>query len=238
MAGINMVLLLIVIDYMLVPLQFVFRPWVNKFIVSNITFVSIVSQFIVFNITPFSQHAYIYNSLYIITWKSRTCLRKMKTKRICNRIHFKWNWAGTAYPSGAPEFTPVFSGLRVTRSLVLCVYFVDRCLSCPVFYACWPLCLRCLSCPVFYTCWPLCLRCLSCPAFYTCWPLCLRCLSCPVFYTCWPLCLRINIDRINVCREWINFENHQLLANWRLNSPIRWMRLCHLFILFLKEDKL
>ena len=32
---------------------------------------------------------------------------------------------GTAYPSGAPEFIPVFSGVRVTRSLVLCVYFVD-----------------------------------------------------------------------------------------------------------------
>jgi hypothetical protein len=38
--------------------------------------------------------------------------------------------AGTAYPSGAPEFTPgPFSGVRVTRYLVLCVYFVDRCLS-------------------------------------------------------------------------------------------------------------
>jgi hypothetical protein len=47
--------------------------------------------------------------------------------------------AGTAYPSGAPEFTPVFSGVRVTRSLVLCVYFVDCCLSfCPFFF--WPLC--------------------------------------------------------------------------------------------------
>jgi hypothetical protein len=40
--------------------------------------------------------------------------------------------AGTAYPSGATEFTPVFSGVRVTRSLVLCVCFVDRYLSfCP-----------------------------------------------------------------------------------------------------------
>ena len=37
--------------------------------------------------------------------------------------------AGTAYPSGAPEITPVFCGVRVTRSLVLCVCFVDRCLS-------------------------------------------------------------------------------------------------------------
>jgi hypothetical protein len=37
--------------------------------------------------------------------------------------------AGTAYPSGAPEFTPGFSGVRVTRSLVLYVCFVDRCLS-------------------------------------------------------------------------------------------------------------
>jgi hypothetical protein len=37
--------------------------------------------------------------------------------------------AGTAYPSGAPEFTPDFSGVRVTRSLVLYVCFVYRCLS-------------------------------------------------------------------------------------------------------------
>jgi hypothetical protein len=37
--------------------------------------------------------------------------------------------AGTAYPSGAPEFTPVFSGVRVTRSLVLYICFVDRCWS-------------------------------------------------------------------------------------------------------------
>ena len=28
--------------------------------------------------------------------------------------------------SQAPEFAPVFSGVRVTRSLVLCVCFVDR----------------------------------------------------------------------------------------------------------------
>ena len=27
----------------------------------------------------------------------------------------------------ASELTPCFSGVRVTRSLVLCVYFVDRC---------------------------------------------------------------------------------------------------------------
>ena len=31
---------------------------------------------------------------------------------------------GTAYPTGAHEFTP-----RLTRSLVVCVCFVDRCLS-------------------------------------------------------------------------------------------------------------
>ena len=36
---------------------------------------------------------------------------------------------GTAYPSGAPEFTPGFSRVFVIRSLVLCVCFVDRCLS-------------------------------------------------------------------------------------------------------------
>jgi hypothetical protein len=60
---------------------------------------------------------------------------------------------GTAYPSGAPEFTPVFSGFRVTRSLALCVCFVDRCLS----FFFWPLCclfffdLRILITPLVYS---------------------------------------------------------------------------------------
>ena len=35
-------------------------------------------------------------------------------------------WAGTVYPSGAPEFTSVLSGVRVIGSLVLCVMFVDH----------------------------------------------------------------------------------------------------------------
>ena len=39
-------------------------------------------------------------------------------------------------PSGAPEFTPIFSRDRVTRSLVLCVCFVDRCLSFCTFLCC------------------------------------------------------------------------------------------------------
>jgi hypothetical protein len=37
--------------------------------------------------------------------------------------------AGTAYPAGAPEFTPGFLGVRVTRSLVLYECFADRYLS-------------------------------------------------------------------------------------------------------------
>ena len=37
--------------------------------------------------------------------------------------------AWTAYPSGAPEFTPGFRGVRVARSLIVYVCFVDRCLS-------------------------------------------------------------------------------------------------------------
>ena len=41
--------------------------------------------------------------------------------------------AETAYPSVTSEFTPVFSGVRVTRCLVLYVCFVDRCWSfCPL----------------------------------------------------------------------------------------------------------
>ena len=45
----------------------------------------------------------------------------------------------TAYPSRTPEFTPRFLWVLVSRSLVLCVCFVDRCLS----FFFWPLC--CLS---------------------------------------------------------------------------------------------
>jgi hypothetical protein len=37
--------------------------------------------------------------------------------------------AGTTYPSGAHAFTPVYRGVRVTRSSVLYVCFADRCLS-------------------------------------------------------------------------------------------------------------
>ena len=43
------------------------------------------------------------------------------------------------YPGPFLRSPPVFSGVCVTRSLVLCVCFVDRCLSfCPFFF--WPLC--------------------------------------------------------------------------------------------------
>ena len=53
----------------------------------------------------------------------------MTYPRVCNTINTTGttSGAGTAYPSGTPEFTP--GGVRVTRSLVLYVYFVVRCLS-------------------------------------------------------------------------------------------------------------
>jgi hypothetical protein len=57
---------------------------------------------------------------------------------ICNRYQDSLIYtgatsrAGTACHSGLPEFTPGFTGVRVSRSLVLCVCFLDRCLSfCP-----------------------------------------------------------------------------------------------------------
>ena len=49
-------------------------------------------------------------------------------------VHLKINMtvatseAGTANPSEASEFTPGFYWVRATRSLVLCVCFVDCCL--------------------------------------------------------------------------------------------------------------
>ena len=55
---------------------------------------------------------------------------------------------GTAYPSGAHEFTLVFSGIRVNRYLVLYVCFVDRCLSfCPFPFG------HCVVCSLIYWLW-------------------------------------------------------------------------------------
>ena len=50
--------------------------------------------------------------------------------------------AGIIYPSRAQEFTPVVSGVRIARSLVFFVCFVDHCLFLLSFFF-WPL--SCLS---------------------------------------------------------------------------------------------
>jgi hypothetical protein len=47
--------------------------------------------------------------------------------------HSSNNHGNNAYPSRALEFTPSFSGVSVTRSFVLCVCFVDRCLTIVLF---------------------------------------------------------------------------------------------------------
>ena len=53
--------------------------------------------------------------------------------------------AGTAFPSGTLEFRSGFSGVHVTRSLVLNVCFVDRCLSfCPFSFG------HYVVCPLIY----------------------------------------------------------------------------------------
>jgi hypothetical protein len=76
---------------------------------------SVCSSLFFFNLPPLSisRRKQIIHPLYLIKftssrWKIEICI---------------------IYPSGAAEFTPVFSGVRVIRSLVLCVCFVDRCLS-------------------------------------------------------------------------------------------------------------
>ena len=51
--------------------------------------------------------------------------------------------AGTVHPSEAPEFTPAFSGIRVTRSFVFCVMFFFLSLFVILSIFIWSLC--CLS---------------------------------------------------------------------------------------------
>ena len=54
----------------------------------------------------------------------------MTYHRICSYINTTGatSGTGTAYPSGTSEFTPGFIGVHVTRSIALCIIFVDRCL--------------------------------------------------------------------------------------------------------------
>jgi hypothetical protein len=56
--------------------------------------------------------------------------------QVCSKINTTGttSGAGHAFPSGASKFIPGFSGVRVTRSLVLCVCFVDRCLYLCTFF--------------------------------------------------------------------------------------------------------
>jgi hypothetical protein len=70
---------------------------------------------------------------------------------ICNHINTSTtSGTGATYLSRAPEFTPVFTGVCVTRSLVLCVCFVDHCLSFCQFL---PLCCPSFDLQILITLW-------------------------------------------------------------------------------------
>ena len=70
-----------------------------------------------------------------LNYKINILLKQIKSifilfnKYLCGPHSHMSSEAGTSYPSGTPEFTPGFSGFRGTRSLYLCVCFIDRCLS-------------------------------------------------------------------------------------------------------------
>ena len=64
----------------------------------------------------------------------------MTCHRVCNQINTTGatSGAGTAYPSGAPEFTTGFHWVPVTRSLVLCMFC--RSLFVLLYFFFWQLC--------------------------------------------------------------------------------------------------
>ena len=55
-------------------------------------------------------------------------IRKVRQMQHANDLNLP-NKKSKVFPSGAHEVTPCFSGVRVSRSLALCVCFVDRCLT-------------------------------------------------------------------------------------------------------------
>ena len=72
----------------------------------------------------------------------------MTNHRVCNKSDTTGatSGAGTAYHSGAPEFTSVFSGVRVGRSLVFCV-MLCRLLFVILFFSSFS---HCILCPSIY----------------------------------------------------------------------------------------
>jgi len=74
------------------------------------------------------------DSSFMTFFDNRVCNKCYKMDTTCG--------AGTAYPSGALEFIPGFSGIRVARSLVFCEMFC-RSLFVLLSFFFWPL--HCLS---------------------------------------------------------------------------------------------
>jgi hypothetical protein len=65
-----------------------------------------------------------FNNISVISWRSVLLVGKPEYPE--NSFIDGGNWSSRRKKT---KFTPVFSGVRVTRSLVLCVCFVDRYLS-------------------------------------------------------------------------------------------------------------
>ena len=70
----------------------------------------------------------------ILKWHYIDCVFTLSPTRLLQDFTGVISGTGTAYPSGAPEITPGFSEVRVTRSLISYVCFVDRCLSFCTFF--------------------------------------------------------------------------------------------------------
>ena len=82
------------------------------------------------------------NAKMYTQWQVRiTNLEDRASQVMCNTETGATSGAGTAYPSGAPEFTPCFQWGSCLQ-FYLCVCFVDRCLSfCPFSFG------HCVVCP-------------------------------------------------------------------------------------------
>jgi hypothetical protein len=84
---------------------------------------------------PKGQSKSVYRRRTDNTMAKRKSINRYKisaSQRTKNMFHLSWPQSSSSFfvydlsPSGAPEFTPLLSGVRVTRSLVLYVCFVDR----------------------------------------------------------------------------------------------------------------
>ena len=108
------------------------KPYLKQILSASDFFYTLKAESDISIMLYFIQNAMDFSIICLRRIKSHTCRKHFQVlfsfftyHRVCDQSNTMGatSGAGTAYPSGTPEFTLVFSEVRVARSLVFCVVF-------------------------------------------------------------------------------------------------------------------